>query len=40
VGLWERLMQRAALPAGVPEPNGGSVAGAHEFLPSPLAHMR
>jgi sulfofructose kinase len=33
----ERPMQRAALPAGAPEPRGGCLAGAHEFLPSPLA---
>jgi hypothetical protein len=30
-------MQRAALPAGAREPQGGCQAGAHEFLPSPLA---
>jgi hypothetical protein len=30
-------MLPAALPAGAPEPDGGSLAGAHEFLPSPLA---
>jgi hypothetical protein len=30
-------MQRAALPAGAPEPVASSAADAHEFLPSPLA---
>jgi hypothetical protein len=30
-------MQRAALPAGAPEPDVGWLAEAEEFLPSPLA---